>query len=63
MPNIEDICTRLEIYPKNDVAARLVSDYNGRGFEVIPVYRIFPSTQEAVPNPATVVENMFMLGK
>lgn len=62
LPYINNNRTRLEIYPNNEVAAKLVSEYNGRGFEIIPFYRLIPTNQENVPNPASIIENILMLG-
>ena len=55
MPNIEDKCSRVIIYPNTEVAAKLVSEYKSRKITVTPIYRIVPLPLSKIPNPADMI--------
>lgn len=56
LPYISDRCTRLEIYPGREFAAKLVAEYKRSGAEVVPVHRLIPTDMNYVPNPKVIID-------
>ena len=57
LPYIEDKCTRLEIYPDNKFAAKLVSEYNSKDILVVPIWRII-SDSKTIPRPISMIKGI-----
>ena len=55
LPYIEDKCTRLEIYPNNKFAAKLISEYSSKEITVVPV-RHLVSDIRAILRPINMID-------
>lgn len=58
LPRIKDHCTRLEIYPNKELAAKVVAEYKHQGIKVIPVYQVLCNTSPIIPCPDSVMTAM-----
>lgn len=49
---------RIVIFPSNGIAAKLVTEYRSRGFEVIPCWQLVDSAKNDIPLPTNVMANL-----
>ncbi len=52
---ISDNCTRLEVSPNKEIAAKLVSEYESRDAMIVPIRQLIPHNTKNIPNPDEII--------
>lgn len=55
LPYLSDPCTRLEVCPGKELAAKLISEYKVLGAQVISLYQLLEPETKYIPNPSDVI--------
>lgn len=57
-PYMRDKCTRIDVYPNNNVASNLVVEYRSIGYTDISVHRLISNSIKTIPLPDQLIKAM-----